>query len=196
MKKHIFSQFFFNPFVFLCYKVFGRCLLLYRTEQYMVCNGVLTPKRNNPHKTGIPPVLNPTSPGIFYPSPPPPILQLFNPLRLKARIQYKNFLFNITILSTNKKKWKKNYQWSCNDYSERYISVTFRLKCYHINPANIRLQNTNSRRPDQDEYICLGHTSLRRLQDVLQKLLQDIFKTSSRRIANMSSRYLQDVSSS
>ena len=83
-----------------------------------------------------------------------------------------------------------------------------------INPANIRLdedvfrlrlQKTSSRRLDQDQYIRLGHTSSRRLQDVfktssrrlqdvLQKRLQDIFKTSSRRLAKISSRPVQDVS--
>ena len=36
---------------------------------------------------------------------------------------------------------------------------------------------TPSRRLGQYQYICLGHTSSRRLQDVLQKRLQDIFKT-------------------
>ena len=49
----------------------------------------------------------------------------------------------------------------------------------------IRLQKTSSRRLDQDQYIRLGHTSSRRLQDV--------FKTSSRRLAKTSSRHLQDV---
>ena len=44
---------------------------------------------------------------------------------------------------------------------------------------------TSSRRLDQDQYIRLGHTSSRRLQDV--------FKTSSRRLAKTSSRHLQDV---
>ena len=44
---------------------------------------------------------------------------------------------------------------------------------------------TSSRRLGQDQYICLGHTSSRRLQD--------IFKTSSRRLARTSSKYLQDV---
>ena len=59
---------------------------------------------------------------------------------------------------------------------------------------------TPSRRLGQYQYICLGHTSSRRLQDVLQKRLQDIFKTSSRRLQNVfktswktSSRHLQDV---
>ena len=53
-------------------------------------------------------------------------------------------------------------------------------------PANIRLdedvfrlrlQKTSSRRLDQDQYIRLGHTSSRRLQDVLPRCLQDVFKT-------------------
>ena len=47
---------------------------------------------------------------------------------------------------------------------------------------------TSSRRLGQDQYICLGHASSRRLQDVL--------KTSSRRLAKISSRRFQDVSSS
>ena len=52
----------------------------------------------------------------------------------------------------------------------------------------IRLQKTSSRRLHQDQYIRLGHTSSRRLQvvfktssrhlqDVLQRCLQDAFKT-------------------
>ena len=68
----------------------------------------------------------------------------------------------------------------------------------------IRLQKTSSRRLDQDQYIRLGHTSSRRLQDVfktssrrlqdvLPRCLQDVFKTSSRRLAKTSSRHLQDV---
>ena len=44
---------------------------------------------------------------------------------------------------------------------------------------------TSSRRFGQDQYIRLGYTSSRRLQDV--------FKTSSRRLAKTSSRHLQDV---
>ena len=49
----------------------------------------------------------------------------------------------------------------------------------------LRLQKTSSRRLGQDQYIRLGYTSSRRLQDV--------FKTSSRRLAKTSSRRLQDV---
>ena len=52
---------------------------------------------------------------------------------------------------------------------------------------------TSSRRLGQDQYIRLGYTSSRRLQDVLQKRLQDIFKTSSRHLQDILQRYLQDV---
>ena len=50
---------------------------------------------------------------------------------------------------------------------------------------SLNLQKTSSRRLGQDQYIRLGYTSSRRLQDV--------FKTSSRRLAKTSSRHLQDV---
>ena len=59
------------------------------------------------------------------------------------------------------------------------------LKCF---------QKTSSRHLDQNQYIRLGHTSSRRLQDALQKRLQDIFKTSSRRFQDVfktSLRHLQ-----
>ena len=46
----------------------------------------------------------------------------------------------------------------------------------------LRLQKTSSRRLGQDQYIRLGYTSSRRLE----KRLQDIFKTSSRRLAKIS----------
>ena len=49
----------------------------------------------------------------------------------------------------------------------------------------IRLHHTSSRRLGQDEYICLGHMSSRRLQDVSSM--------SSRRLAKTSSRHFQDV---
>ena len=68
----------------------------------------------------------------------------------------------------------------------------------------LHLQKTSSRRLGQDQYILLGHTSSRRLQnvfkmssrrlqDVLSKRLQDVFKTSSRRLQDVLQRYLQDV---
>ena len=71
------------------------------------------------------------------------------------------------------------------------------------------LQNLSSRRLDQDEYIRLSHTSS---EDVFKtswsrpiysswlyvfktssRRFQDVFKTSSRRLAKMSSRRFQDV---
>ena len=92
-------------------------------------------------------------------------------------------------------------------------------------PPNIRLDEDVLKRSlrhlDQDDYIGLSHTSSRRLQnvfktfprrlqDVLQKRIQDIFKirhledvlprhlegvfkTSLRRLTQMSSRHLLDV---
>ena len=41
---------------------------------------------------------------------------------------------------------------------------------------------TSSRCLDQHQYIHLGHTSSRRLQDILRKCLQGVFKTFSRRL--------------
>ena len=41
----------------------------------------------------------------------------------------------------------------------------------------LRLQKASSRRLSEDKYIRLGHTSSRRLQEVLQRYLQDVFKT-------------------
>ena len=63
---------------------------------------------------------------------------------------------------------------------------------------------SSSRRLNQDQYICLVHTSSRRLQDVFKtssrrvfktssKSLQDVFKTSCKRVYKTSSRHLQDI---
>ena len=53
-------------------------------------------------------------------------------------------------------------------------------------PANIRL--------DEDVVVKTNIFVLAiRLQDVLPRRLQDVFKTSSRRLAKRSSRHLQDV---
>ena len=68
----------------------------------------------------------------------------------------------------------------------------------------IRLQKTSSRRLDQDQYIRLGHTSSRRvqdvfktfsrhLQDVLPRCLQDVFMTSCKNVFKTSLRLLEDV---
>ena len=86
------------------------------------------------------------------------------------------------------------------------------VDCDFSIPANIRLdedvfrlrlQKTSSRRLNGDGHILINHTSSRRLgqdqyirlvlQEILQKRLQDVFKTSSRRLANTSSKRLQDV---
>ena len=56
----------------------------------------------------------------------------------------------------------------------------------------LRLQKTPSKRLGQHQYIRLGHTSSRRLQDVF-KTLQDVFKTSSRNVFKKSSKRLQDA---
>ena len=61
----------------------------------------------------------------------------------------------------------------------------------------IRLQKTSSRRLGQDQYIRLGYMSPRVLQDVFKtssRHLQDVFKTFSRPLAKISSRCFQDVS--
>ena len=50
---------------------------------------------------------------------------------------------------------------------------------------------TSSRRPGQDQHIRLAHTSSRRLQDVLQKCLQDVFKTSLRHLQDVFKTYYQ-----
>ena len=56
----------------------------------------------------------------------------------------------------------------------------------------LRLQKTSSGRLGEDQYICLGHASSNRLQDVLK----NVSKTSSRRLAKTFSRRFQYVSSS
>ena len=75
----------------------------------------------------------------------------------------------------------------------------------------LRLQKTSSRRLGQDQYIRLGYTSSRRIQDVfktssrclqvvlprrLQDVLKNVFKTSSRGpqdVLRTFSRHLQDI---
>ena len=83
----------------------------------------------------------------------------------------------------------------------KWLSVRLQTKC----PVNICLDEDvfkkSSRCLDQDQYICLGHTSSRRLpkapsrhlQDVLPRGFQNVFKASSRRLSKSSSRYLQDA---
>ena len=75
--------------------------------------------------------------------------------------------------------------------SRRHQNVLIKTNIFAL---VIRLQKTSSRRFGQDQYIHLGHTPSRRLQDVLQKRLQDIFKTSCKSVLKISSRRRQDVS--
>ena len=58
------------------------------------------------------------------------------------------------------------------------------------------LQKTSWRRLDQDQYIRLGHTSWRSVEDILKtssSCLQDILKMSSRHLHNVLQRCLQEV---
>ena len=89
--------------------------------------------------------------------------------------------------------------------SWRRLEDVFRLRLqYVLIKTNIfaliiHLQKISSRRLDQDQYFRRCHASSRHLQGVLQKRLQDVFKTfwrrllevlktSSRRLANVFSR--------
>ena len=75
----------------------------------------------------------------------------------------------------------------------RHLQDVLKTSMTNMFALALRLQKTPSRRLGQDIYIPLGHTSSRHLQDVLPRCLQDVFKTSSRRLAKTSSRHLQDV---
>ena len=91
------------------------------------------------------------------------------------------------------------FYWNCIPANIRLDEDVFRLRLQKTSSGRldqdeyIYLTYTSSedvfkmssRRLDQDQYICLGHTSSRRLQNV--------FKTSSRRLAETSSVRLQDV---
>ena len=50
---------------------------------------------------------------------------------------------------------------------------------------------TSSRRPDQDQYIRLAHTSSRRLAKMSSRCLQDVFKTSLRHLQDVFKTYYQ-----
>ena len=91
------------------------------------------------------------------------------------------------------------FYWNCIPANIRLDEDVFRLRLQKTSSGRldqdeyIYLTYTSSedvfkmssRRLDQDQYICLGHTFSRRLQNV--------FKTSSRRLAETSSVRLQDV---
>ena len=78
----------------------------------------------------------------------------------------------------------------------RFFPGVFRL-CLQKASLSRRIYSPYShvfrRRLDQDPYIRLGHTSSRRVQDVLPRRFQKVFKTSSRRLAKTSSRRFQDI---
>ena len=69
------------------------------------------------------------------------------------------------------------------DVLKTSFSFVFRIRLQdvltktNIFTLHIRHQKTSSRRLDQEQYILLGHTSSRHLQDVSRRL-HDIFKTS------------------
>ena len=58
---------------------------------------------------------------------------------------------------------------------------------------DIRLQKTSSRRLGQDQYIFLSHTSPGRLAKTPSRRIEDVFKTSSRHLQDILQRCLQDV---
>ena len=73
-------------------------------------------------------------------------------------------------------------------FSRRLQNVLIKTNIFAL---VIRLQKTSSRRLDQDQYIRLGYTSSRRLQDVFKmssRNLRDVFKTSCKDIFKMFSR--------
>ena len=70
-------------------------------------------------------------------------------------------------------------------YQDEYIHLT------HTSSEDVF--KTFSRRLDQDQHIRLGHTCSRRLQDVFKTSSRRLVKTSSKRLVKTSSRHLQDV---
>ena len=95
-----------------------------------------------------------------------------------------------------------------NEFAKsQLICEWLHVKVFHLRsfPANMRLDEdifrlrlikTSSRRLGQNQYICLGHTPSRRLQDVFKassRRFQDILKTSSQDVFKMSSKRLEDV---
>ena len=121
--------------------------------------------------------------------------------------KYPNRVQILTFLLEHRYVWRQGFQkkfqkviWSENVFKDNFQRTFVLMKSSWRRldqDEYVRLSlkssedvfKTPSRRLGQDQYIRLGYTSSRRLQDVLQKRLQDIFKTSSR----TSSRRLQDV---
>ena len=82
----------------------------------------------------------------------------------------------------------------------RFFPGVFRL-CLQKASLSRRIYSPYShvfrRRLDQDPYIRLGHTSSRRVQDVLprrfQKVFKNVFKTFSRHLQDVLQKCLQDI---
>ena len=92
--------------------------------------------------------------------------------------------------------------WSSASGNMKYL--TCHMSLLNHDPANIRLDEdvlktsfiVVFRSLGQDQFICLGHMSSRRLPDVFKtfsRRLQDLFKASSRHLQEVLQRYLQDV---
>ena len=85
-----------------------------------------------------------------------------------------------------------------NEFAKsQLICEWLHVKVFHLRsfPANMRLDE-DIFRLGQNQYICLGHTPSRRLQDVFKassRRFQDILKTSSQDVFKMSSKRLEDV---
>ena len=95
---------------------------------------------------------------------------LFWPQNLPTSLEYTQQTFALM-----KTSWRRLSSLSSEDVSIRT----------NILALLIRLQKTSSRRFDQDQYIYLGHTFSRRLQDIFQTFGKDVFKTLSRRIIKL-----------
>ena len=108
-----------------------------------------------------------------------------NYIKLNFLVNSSKGMFHINIENSDKQTTER-----MSIYLLRPIPPNIRLD---EDVFRLRLQKTSSRRLDQDEYVCLSLTSSRRLQDVLVKTnifvlairLQDVFKTSSRRIIKL-----------
>ena len=101
---------------------------------------------------------------------------------LKQCYSNKDFLSENFLLAKSKKLLKMNLVFRASQQTFVLMKTSWRRL---EDVFGLRLQKTSSRCLDQDQYTRLGHASSRRLQDVfktssrrLQKRLQDIFKKS------------------
>ena len=93
-----------------------------------------------------------------------------------------------------------------NDYTfqgtSQQIFILMKTSSRHLDQGDyIRVSHTfsedASRFFGQNQYVCLGHTSSRRFQDILSRRLQDVlqnvFKTSSRCLQNVFKRSCKNI---